>query len=130
MCSSAGVYFRAGYETTIYNTTPNMICTKITEPNDPDYYSIWAGNTSTGSQSLYICMDKYVPGTPIDAQPPSGPNPLRCSIPSGTIIDNSGTCAAEVYEFSPELYMSRPKDSVNQDGPIIFNSITSLPPVL
>lgn len=56
------------------------------------------------------------------------PNPLVCSN-RGTQTVRS-TCAAEVFELSPELYLSNPNIHVNGGSNGNWDAITSLPPVL
>jgi hypothetical protein len=48
---------------------------------------------------------------------------------SNAVISNPTTCAAEVFEFTPELYLSKPASGVSSDFGK-YDSITSLPPVL
>jgi hypothetical protein len=92
------------------------------EPSDTDGNAggIWQGNA-------YICIQKGTSGsttlaTVHVADPCSNPG-----IKSSLIHD---TCAAEVFELSPELYMTVPPNNHPNGGAPTFNSITGLPPVL
>jgi hypothetical protein len=40
------------------------------------------------------------------------------------------TCAAEVFDFSPELYLGKPAVKLQNNGSYIWQAITSLPPIL
>lgn len=60
--------------------------------------------------------------------PLAPPNPLPCSN-RGTQVVNT-TCAAEVFEFSPELFLSKPAIQPPNDGAPQWDAVTSLPPVL
>ncbi len=55
-----------------------------------------------------------------------------CSNAGGSAPLPSGltTCAAEVFQFSPEMYLSNPAVVPSGGGGTKFDSITSLPPVL
>jgi hypothetical protein len=52
-----------------------------------------------------------------------------CSNSNG-ITPTHNTCAAEVFEFSPELYLSQPAIQAQNLGAGSWNAVTSLPPVL
>jgi hypothetical protein len=56
---------------------------------------------------------------------PTPSNPLRSG---GALIQYD--CAAEIILFSPEIYLSRPALSGSSNGPIKYDYITSLSPVL
>lgn len=43
---------------------------------------------------------------------------------------NKPVCAGELFEFSPEIYLSDPATAQPNNGPPTYNAITSLPPVL
>jgi hypothetical protein len=65
------------------------------------------------------------PGTPASA--------ASCSNSAGAFWNPSltpHTCAAEVFDFSPELYLSSPAIAPTNGGGVQPTSITSLPPVL
>jgi len=49
---------------------------------------------------------------------------------AGTASATRNTCAAEVFEFSPEQYLERPAALPNAAGATQYDAITSLPPVL
>ena len=61
---------------------------------------------------------------------PIGPlnPPTSCSHQG--IWTSTNTCAAEVVNFSPELYLSNPNIAPPSGGAIEYDAITSLPPVL
>jgi hypothetical protein len=48
---------------------------------------------------------------------------------AGTQVDTS-TCAAEVFRFSPEAYLTDPDTELPSGGATQYDSYTSLPPVL
>ncbi|MEO7364508.1 MAG: hypothetical protein ABIV43_03305, partial [Candidatus Saccharimonadales bacterium] len=58
----------------------------------------------------------------------TGPN-VNCSNAAGR-SSTRPTCAAEVFEFSPELYLQRPAAASTGGDAVQFDAITSLPPVL
>lgn len=49
---------------------------------------------------------------------------------SGGITSAKPTCAAEVFEFSPELYLANPKVQPPSNGALRYDSIITLPPIL
>jgi hypothetical protein len=75
---------------------------------------------------------------------PQPPVPESFSLPSLNCSNNSAsnpkgtnggrnstpTCAAEVFDFSPELYLSNPAIAPTNNGGVQPTAITSLPPVL
>lgn len=67
---------------------------------------------------------------PASVDPPK--LPYTCSNKGTT--STATTCAAEVYYYTPELYLAEPKikrtTNAAGDGPIEIDSMTSLPPVL
>ncbi|MEK7059442.1 MAG: hypothetical protein AAB971_01670 [Patescibacteria group bacterium] len=48
----------------------------------------------------------------------------------GVIPVGNRDCAAEVFDFSPDIYMSSPAIQLPSNGALQFDAITSLPPVL
>jgi hypothetical protein len=44
--------------------------------------------------------------------------------------DASYDCASEIFMFSPEVYLSQPAIGGNPNGPVKYDFITSLSPVL
>jgi hypothetical protein len=102
-------------------------CTQIQEPSDPD------ANWASGGYWLCAAHQPTTPGQA--AQPPQPPTPpLSCSNAPGANSKAGNTCAAEVFRFSPEIYLSNPdggSGSGDGDGGMPpTQSITSLPPVL
>jgi hypothetical protein len=92
---------------------PGESCTKISEIADRD------GQWTSG---YYLCQP---PSTIIPAH--SGPF-TSCSN-AGTQM-TTDTCAAEVFRFSPELYLTDPPTQPPSQGATQYDAITSLPPVL
>ena len=58
------------------------------------------------------------------------PNSLTCSSIGLAAPTLRQTCAAEVFEYTPDMYLSDPKIQKVNNGAIIYDAITSLPPVL
>jgi hypothetical protein len=54
--------------------------------------------------------------------------PLACS--NKGIQRITSTCAAEIFNFSPELYLSTPVMRLPSNGALQYDAVTSLPPVL
>jgi hypothetical protein len=94
---------------------PTESCTAIGESADPD--GKWA------SYGYYLCEPKAAPAVPaaVPAAPP-------CSNKGSQLI--TGTCAAEIFNFSPELYLSTPDIQLPNNGAVQYDAVTSLPPVL
>jgi hypothetical protein len=59
--------------------------------------------------------------------PPPSPS---CSNAGTAAPTMRQTCAAEVFEYTPDMYLSDPKTQKVNNGAIIYDAITSLPPVL
>lgn len=84
--------------------------------------------TSAASGTVSTSISTPQPSVPTSVKAPT--SPIACSNPgirSSLIHD---TCAAEVFEFSPELYLTAPPNNHPNGGAPTFNSITGLPPVL
>lgn len=81
----------------------------------------------TGPSTLlgYLYTDPNDPA--IAAAIPPIP-PVACS--NQGLVSSPFTCAAEVFNFSPELYLSTPAVKTPNNGGIHFDAITSLPPIL
>ncbi|HVV66709.1 MAG TPA: hypothetical protein VHB72_01405 [Candidatus Saccharimonadales bacterium] len=97
-------------------------CTQILEDSDHDGSNQW-------SYGYYLCMN-YIPGAPpVAPEPATTRAPFtRCSN-GGTQVTTS-TCAAEVFQYSPSLYISTPAILQPNSGATQYDAITSLPPVL
>jgi hypothetical protein len=99
-------------------------CANISESADPD------ANWSRGG--YWLCAPypiiKGTPGTPGSPPTPKGPPYNSCSN-AGVETDNI-SCAGEVFEYSPTLYLSNPTVNPPGGGSLQFQSIESLPPVL
>ena len=111
-------------------------CTQIGEPGDPNYAGYWAGK-------VFVCESVSTTVTPPDF-------PLGCdnagvtsftrlqaslaNLPGFNLPPGLGagpaTCAAEVFDFSPEMYLSDQSLAPPNGGAHPFDAITSLPPVL
>jgi hypothetical protein len=119
LCSNQDIDFSFGAN------NDNKYCTEIDEPSDPD--GNWRGGgyylctSKTGSQSV----PKTVAGPPA--------KPYTCSNSRGTLKSPSTsntTCAAEIFEFSPEFYLGKPGIKRPDTSTGVWDSVTSLPPVL
>jgi hypothetical protein len=108
-------------------TNANQWCTNVNEPSDTDGHNVWNSGT-------YVCIASNTQVTTTTsgsttttaATPPSIP---PCSN-QGVTADPS-TCAAEIFNFSPELYISStPAVTPPNNGTWQYDSLTSLPPVL
>lgn len=95
-------------------------CTPISEVADDD-------GTSDGSQTwakgYYLCEQKAT-GPSI-----TPPNLTQCSNSAGATWTDRTTCAAEVFELSPEVYLTEPNGNGGSSSSG-DDTITSLPPVL
>jgi hypothetical protein len=96
---------------------PGQACLKVDEPADPD------GQWSTG---YFLCAPFTGPTPPT----PKGPPFISCSN-KGTETDTN-SCAGEIFEYSPALYLSNGGGTTQPPGggSLQLQSITSLPPVL
>ncbi len=96
---------------------PGRLCTFVTEP------------ASRGWPSTFVCIIAAAPASPgTPARPPQPPVRLFCSNKGRQTVGT--TCAAEVFEFNPALYISSPSIQLPSNGAVQYDSITSLPPVL
>lgn len=111
------------YVSAYKDTSTNQYCTQIYEDSDPDNNYIW--------EQTYLCEPLAASATPSSpATPATGTN---CSNSAGAYQNLSLdplTCAAEVFDFSPELYLSSPAVAQPNGGGPQPTAITSLPPVL
>lgn len=89
-------------------------CTKISEVSDSD------ANWSSG---YYLCVTNNPP------KPASSKAPFTDCSNAGAQVTTS-TCAAEVFRFTPELYLTDPDTELPSRGATQYDSYTSLPPVL
>jgi len=110
LCSNkdVGLHFTA-------TPTAGQDCTKISEIADHD------GQWDSG---YYLCAPTSAPTPPT----PKGPPFTACSN-RGSQPDTI-SCAGEIFQYSPTLYLSDPATQPPGDGALQFQSITSLPPVL
>lgn len=118
LCNTAGLTF------SYTGQIPGKYCTPIIENDDPHANGIWNADKA----QTFICE-------PL-AGPPTPPTPpLSCSSAVGGAshfvrLGTRYTCAAEVFDFSPDLYLSNPAIMLPSYGADVFDSVTSLPPVL
>lgn len=121
LCSNIQLDFAYG------NSIPSgKFCTAMTEGGDPNLDNtnaqVWGGKAK-------ICEN--LPDFTVTA-PATVPSAAGCS--NGGASKRSSprpTCAAEVFEYWPEFYLSTPAiKPENGDGAKTYDSITSLPPVL
>lgn len=94
---------------------PGQDCTKISELADKE------GQWQSG---YYLCAPTSAPTPPT----PKGPPYNSCS--NAGVQSDTNTCAAEVFEFSPEFYLSAPNIQQTSNGATQYDAITSLPPIL
>lgn len=101
-----------------YNpTNGSQYCTSIYDPsNDVD-----GGNW----QDAYICIPRGQAGS---TTPASANVASPCS--NAGIQETTETCAAEVFELAPEMYLSNWDIKYPSNGALQYKAITSLPPVL
>jgi hypothetical protein len=106
----------------VYETSTRY-CTLLYEDADPTT----ASNGDLVWEHTYIC-ESLAPTIP---QPShfEAPSPLSCTNNGGGWISTQ-TCAAEVFNFSPELYLSSPNVAPPSNGAPEWDAVTGLPPVL
>ena len=99
------------------------VSTQIYEDADSHAGNIWHRDQN----KTYLCEP-----TPSAAVPAT--RPFTCSnsgaIAFGRLKPSPYTCAAEVFDFSPDLYISNPLINSASGGAQTYDAITSLPPVL
>lgn len=108
--------------------TSTHVCTPLLEP----------GDSGEGWGDAYLCEPK--PSTTVT--PPGGLNCSNSDAGNGNTnayesfkrvlagVTSGRTCAAEVFDFSPEEYLSKPAIKTDANGTLHYDAITSLPPVL
>ncbi len=120
-CSNYPISFQQGQANT-FGAGTSQRCTQITE----DY----SANGYTWPSNVYLCV-KYTATSPDTYTPNVVPN---CgNAPTGFTRFNRGSltnCAAEVFDFSPDMYLSHPGTDSHDHGALHYDAITSLPPVL
>jgi hypothetical protein len=110
LCSNTpGLNFRT-------TNDPAQYCTRIVEPTDPH------GNWASGN---FLCEPKASPGS---GPTPKGPPFNSCN--NAGIQATVQSCASEVFEFSPELFLSTPAIQPPNNGAPQWDAVTGLPPVL
>jgi hypothetical protein len=78
---------------------------------------------------IYTTAGQGATTSTVTVPTPLGPNLTpACSHPGTRVV--AYTCAAEVIQFSPELYLGNQTIDKDSDGALQYDSITSLPPVL
>lgn len=141
LCSNLGTTAEPGITVgTAYNLAQAeaaiggpWLCDQMYDNGD-SHIPYWQQNNNI---KIYICLKKFVAGGGgRDAVLPVANNPLICSNSrpgSKSFSPATGrrdTCAAEVFDFSPEFYLAQPSINPPSGGAIIYDAITSLPPVL
>ena len=106
-------------------TSATENCVNISESADP--------NASWSRGGYWLCAHYSAgspgsSGTPGSPPTPKGPPYTSCSNPG--VETDSISCAGEVFEYSPTLYLSSPPVNPPGGGSLQFQSIESLPPVL
>jgi hypothetical protein len=91
----------------------------MNEPWDTDGGNVW-------NKAAYVCIDEGQAGSTTAA---SANVAAPCSN-AGTQSSTRPTCAAEVFDFSPEFYLSNPNIGLPSGGATQFKARTALPPVL
>lgn len=100
------------------------VVTASTKP--PNLYCVWPRSFDSAVPSKYwFCENLATPSVTPKVVAAAG----DCSNSNG-ITPTHNTCAAEVFEFSPELYLSQPAIQTQNLGAGSWNAVTSLPPVL
>ena len=117
--------FNQNVNPTIGTAPDGRDCTKMDEDSDPN------GSWVSG---YYVCVNYKTPASPgTPAQPATVRSPLSCSNTPGVNPKAGPTCAAEVFRFSPEIYLSNPGGPCSSNcggGTPPAQVITSLPPEL
>ena len=140
LCSNLGTDADPGLVIgTAYNLTEAenqaggpWLCDQMYENSDV-HVPYW---TQTNNIKVYICIKKFIAGGGGAAAVLPAANPVSCSnarAGAKSYFPTAGrpnTCAAEVFDFSPEFYLAQPSINPPNGGAIIYDSITSLPPVL
>ncbi len=150
LCSNLGTAAAPGIQVgTAYNLAQAeaasggpWLCDQMYDNGD-HHIPYWQKNNNI---KIYICLKKFVPGGGGSAAVlPAPKNPLVCSNRYGPhapspftdgrsyaplVAGRPDTCAAEVFDFSPEFYLAQPSVNPPSGGAIIYDAITSLPPVL
>ncbi|MDB5170770.1 MAG: exported protein of unknown function [Candidatus Saccharibacteria bacterium] len=107
--------------TEVYNLT-NGTGVNVENNGNPAWY-VYASAGQGGRAAVAAGLDSY-----------AAPSPLTCSNVGSRPARSPSVCAAEVFIFSPEIYLwKNPSDEIQtgvNKGTTIFQSITSLPPVL
>ncbi|MFI5270685.1 MAG: hypothetical protein ACHQT9_01395 [Candidatus Saccharimonadales bacterium] len=102
-----------------------------------NYWIAWNGNPNAFDPNFEINSLKLdapaipaTPGTPgTPGTPPIPPASFNCTNNGGTTSPRS-TCAAEVFDFSPENYLSYPNTQGGTQGAINAVNVYNLPPIL
>jgi hypothetical protein len=99
-------------------SSSTQFCTLMNEPWDTNGGDVW-------NKAAYACIDKGQVGT---TTPASAHVASPCS--NLGFQSSAETCAAEVFKFSPELYLSTPNVQPPGGSSAKWDAVTSLPPVL
>ncbi len=123
LCSNFNIFFKLGAPTAAESKL--NYCTQITEPNDTHGSSFYPGGIW---EDAWVCVQKYIATIPSTLASPAA-LPLTCDN-NGSLTSNRPTCASEVFDFSPETYLSTPAIEPPNNGQPQWDSVTSLPPIL
>ena len=102
-------------------TTQGQLCTLVNEPADTDGHNIW------NSGGTYVCI-AAAQGSVSTTTPAMSNVASPCS--NNGVQETTETCAAEVFELSPEIYLSKWSINPPSNGALQYQAITSLPPIL
>ncbi len=133
-CSNVRINAGTGYNLASAEASDGGLCVQMYNDSD-GHIPYWKQSNNI---KIFICLEKKVTGGGGSAEELPKPinNPLVCSNarPGGkSYFPTAGrpdTCAAEVFDYSPEFYLAQPSIIPPSGGAIIYDAITSLPPVL
>ncbi len=122
---SKNISFQSNNQTSVPNSFGEYqrYCIHLFDASDP--------NTNGVGGGAWLCEDQIVTDGGDDGDPHANvDDPCSNGIDIGAIRVDTRTCAAEVFDFSPELYLSNPSLELPGRSKLRFDSITSLPPIL
>ncbi|MEK7599460.1 MAG: hypothetical protein AAB462_00280 [Patescibacteria group bacterium] len=122
---SKNISFQSSNQTTVPNSFGEYqrYCIHLYDASDP--------NTGGVGGGAWLCEEQIVTDPGSDGSPHANvADPCSNGINVGAIRVDTRTCAAEVFDFSPDLYLSNPSIELPGRSKLRFDSITSLPPIL
>lgn len=133
-CSNVRINAGTAYNLASAEASDGGLCVQMYNDSD-GHIPYWKQSNNI---KIFICLEKEVTGGGGSAEELPKPinNPLVCSNarPGGKsyfpAAGRPDTCAAEVFDYSPEFYLAQPSIIPPSGGAIIYDAITSLPPVL